>query len=263
MLFLLFELAMAGNSPEAQEPEESGPEQPSNSDEHCPLLAAMVRAQVLDGPPTITDDQWVASLEHIRGPPPPPPPTQQAQSSSSSSATPASTFWSTSQKPEFGNTTNTETQKEVSTPARTNRERSHTPPGAPLSKSRKSLAMTSISSPQDQLYAALRSQRTTLSPEELQSALDVAFALRSTLEAEGHTHEEIVDGAEQVTNALIAQWVAEDLHPARIQEEEVAVENKEEEECEVDEEISTIASDAQASNVRGVAPTAFEPSASL
>ena len=56
-----------------------------------------------------------------------------------------------------------------------------------------------------------------------------------------------MDGAERVTNALIAQWVAEDLHPARTQEEEeeeeVAVENKEEEECEVDEEVSTIASD--------------------
>ena len=106
MLFLLFALAMAGNSPEAQEPEESGPEQPSNSDEHCPMLAAIVRSQVLDGPPTITDDQWVASLEHFRGPPPP---TQQVQSSSSSSAPPSSVFWSTSQNSEAGNATNPET----------------------------------------------------------------------------------------------------------------------------------------------------------
>ena len=44
--------------------------------------------------------------------------------------------------------------------------------------------------------------------------LDVALALRSTLEAAGRTHEEMVDGAEQVTNALIAQWVAEDMNPA-------------------------------------------------
>ena len=94
------------------------------------------------------------------------------------------------------------------------------------------------------MHTAIRSQRPSLSSEELQSALDVAFALRSTLEAAGHTHEEIVDGADQATNALIAQWVAEDSQHARNQEEEeVAVENKEEEECEEDEEASTIASD--------------------
>ena len=106
ILFLFLALAMAGNSPDAQDPEEAGPEQPTNSDEHCPMLAAMVRAQVLDGPPTAADDQWVASLEHIRGLPPP---TQQAQSSASSSATPASIFWDVSQQPEIGNTTNIET----------------------------------------------------------------------------------------------------------------------------------------------------------
>ena len=77
--------------------------------------------------------------------------------------------------------------------------------------------------------------------EELQAALDVAFALRSTLEAAGHTHEEIVDGADQVTNALIAQWVAEDSQHARNPEEEVDVDNKEEEECQEDEEASTLA----------------------
>ena len=72
------------------------------------------------------------------------------------------------------------------------------------------------------MLEALRNQRPTLSPEQLQSALDVAYALRSTLEAEGHSHGDIVDGAEQVTNALIAQWVAEDMLPSNTQEAEFA-----------------------------------------
>ena len=90
---------------------------------------------------------------------------------------------------------------------------------------------------------ALRRQRPSLSSAELQSALDAAYALRSTLEAEGHTHEEIVDGAQQVTNALIAQWVAEDMLPASAPEEGVADECKEEEDLEADEEVSSVASD--------------------
>ena len=94
------------------------------------------------------------------------------------------------------------------------------------------------------MYEALRRQRPSLSLDELQSALDVAFALRSTLEAEGHTHEEIVDGAQQVTNALIAQWVAEDMAPASAQEDGDMDESKEEEEHETDEEVSSAASDA-------------------
>ena len=58
--------------------------------------------------------------------------------------------------------------------------------------------------------------------------LPLLFALLLKLRVT-HT-KKIVDGADQVTNALIAQWVAEDSHHARNQEEEVAVENKEEEE---------------------------------
>ena len=46
-----------------------------------------------------------------------------------------------------------------------------------------------------------------------------------------------------MTNALIAQWVAEDMNPASAREDGFAVENKAEEECEVDEEVSTVASD--------------------
>ena len=83
-----------------------------------------------------------------------------------------------------------------------------------------------------------------MSLDELQSAIDVAFALRSTLEAEGHTHEEIVEGSQQVTNALIAQWVAEDMAPANAQEDRDMDESKEEEEHEVDEEVSSSSSDA-------------------
>ena len=86
------------------------------------------------------------------------------------------------------------------------------------------------------MIEALRNQRPTLSSEQLQSALDVAYALRSTLEAEGHTHEDIVDGAEQVTNALIAQWVAEDMLPSNMQEAEIADEGSEEEDIETDDE---------------------------
>ena len=81
------------------------------------------------------------------------------------------------------------------------------------------------------MYEALRGQRPSLS-------------LRSTLEAEGHTHEEIVDGAQQVTNALIAQWVAEDMVPANVQEDGDIDESKEEEEHETDEEVSSSSSDA-------------------
>ena len=57
--------------------------------------------------------------------------------------------------------------------------------------------MDGARSPHDRLYAEIRGQLPTLSPEELQTALDVALALRSTLEAAGHTHEEIV-GQEQI-----------------------------------------------------------------
>ena len=96
----------------------------------------------------------------------------------------------------------------------------------------------------DQLYEALRRQRPSLSQDELQSALDVAFALRSTLEAEGHSHEEIVEGAQQVTNALIAQWVAEDMAQANVQEDGDMEESKEEEEHEADEEVSSSACEA-------------------
>ena len=76
------------------------------------------------------------------------------------------------------------------------------------------------------MYEALRRQRPSLSLDESQSALDVAFALRSTLEAEGPTHEEIVEGSQQVTNALIAQWVAEDMAPANAQEDRDMDESK-------------------------------------
>ena len=51
-----------------------------------------------------------------------------------------------------------------------------------------------------------------------------------------------MDEAEQVTNALIAQWLAEDMNPASAREDGFAVENKKEER-EVDEEVSTVASD--------------------
>ena len=87
--------------------------------------------------------------------------------------------------------------------------------------------MSNTCSLHDQMYEALCRQRPSLSLDELQSALDVAFALRSTLEAEGHTHEEIVDGAQQVTNALLAQWVAEDMVPANVQEDGDIDESKE------------------------------------
>ena len=78
--------------------------------------------------------------------------------------------------------------------------------------------MEDARSPHDRLYAEIRGQLPTLLPEELQTALDVALALRSTLEAAGHTHEEIVAGADQVTNELIAQWVAEDSNQLRMQQ---------------------------------------------
>ena len=106
------------------------------------------------------------------------------------------------------------------------------------------MALSNTSSLHDQMYEALRSQRPSLSLDELQSALDVAFALRSTLEAEGHTHEEIVDGAQQVTNALIAQWVAADMVPENVPEDRDMDESKEEEEHETDEEVSSTSSDA-------------------
>ena len=95
------------------------------------------------------------------------------------------------------------------------------------------------SAKQDQLYAALRSQIPSLSAEELQSAFEVAYALRSTLEAAGHSHEEIVEGAKQVTNALIVQWVAEDLNQNSIQNTESADKTQEEEACEEDAELSS------------------------
>ena len=240
MLLLLFVLAMAGNSPEAPGSEESGPGQPSNSDEHCPMLAAMVQSQVLDGTPTITDDQWVESLDNSRGPPPP----MQQIATSSSSAPSSIVIRSSSQCQEVDNTTSLGNQSEISTPARPHRERSRTPPGAPISKIRQSMALSNTSSLHDQMYEALRSQRPSLSQDELQSALDVAFALRSTLEAEGHTHEEIVDGAQQVTNALKAQWVAEDMVPENVPEDRDMDESKEEEEHETDEEVSSSSSDA-------------------
>ena len=51
-----------------------------------------------------------------------------------------------------------------------------------------------------------------------------------------------MDGAQQVANAFIAQWVAEDMLPANAPEEGVADECKEEGDLEADEEVSSVAS---------------------
>ena len=47
-----------------------------------------------------------------------------------------------------------------------------------------------------------------------------------------------------MTNALIVQWVAEDLNQNSIQNREIADETQEEEECEEDVELSSPAEDS-------------------
>ena len=242
LLISTLAVAMAGIRPESNEQTDEGRGPLYNNQEAlCTTMEAMIGARTISGASIVTEQECVASPGQLRGLPLH---IMQEQPSGSASSSPlqipsVDPQYSTSCRAE-----DRESKSEDSTPVRLNRDRSRTPPGAPRPKPRTSRTMASATSPQDQLYAALRSQIPSLSAEELQSAFEVAYALRSTLEAAGHSHEEIVEGAEQVTNALIVQWVAEDLNQNSIQNRESADEAQEEEACEDDVELSSLAGDS-------------------